>query len=143
MRVVRGTTGALVLDDAYNANPGSAAAALAALAVWDGPGRRVAVLGDMLELDDTAAAHAALGRQAAEQGIDALVTVGPESEAAAEAARSATPPVPSVRAVADAAAALAAVEDLGIGPDDAVLVKASHAIGLALVVDALTGGRAS
>src|SRR5205814_6170404 len=75
----------LVINDCYNANPMSMRAALDDLAAT-APGRRVAVLGDMLELGPRAAEfHAEIGRHAAERGVDLLVTVGPLSNAMAGA----------------------------------------------------------
>jgi UDP-N-acetylmuramoyl-tripeptide--D-alanyl-D-alanine ligase len=141
MLVRRAASGALVIDDAYNANPASTAGALDAVAAWPGEGRRIAVLGDMLELGtDSPAAHATIGTRAAARHVDVLIAVGPESVALAAAARDAVPPVPVVIEVADAPAARAAVEAVAPGPEDAVLVKASHAIGLELVVDSLGRG---
>lgn len=66
-----------IINDAYNASPMSMAAALDTLAEISGGSRRIAVLGDMLELGDIAApAHERVGRRAAEKGIDFLVTRG-------------------------------------------------------------------
>ncbi|NIZ12921.1 UDP-N-acetylmuramoyl-tripeptide--D-alanyl-D-alanine ligase [Phaeobacter sp. HF9A] len=68
----------LVLDDAYNANPTSMAAALTVLAASPARGRRVAVLGDMGELGPEAAAlHAGLADLAAMEHIDLVHCVGP------------------------------------------------------------------
>ena len=72
--------GVRVLDDSYNANPRSVRAALQTLAGGESAGRRIAVLGDMLELGPTGPAlHREVGRFAADQGIDLLVAVGPLS----------------------------------------------------------------
>ncbi len=73
-----------VIDDSYNANPGSAAAAIATLALQ--PGERWLVLGDMAELGANAVAlHAQIGEQAREAGIEKLFAVGALSQHAARA----------------------------------------------------------
>ncbi len=69
--------GIRVLDDSYNANPRSVRAALQTLASGGARGRRIAVLGDMLELGPTGPElHREVGGIAADEGIDLLVTVG-------------------------------------------------------------------
>ncbi len=66
-----------IINDAYNANPASMEAALAALAAIPGRGRRIAVLGDMLEMGaDEAACHRETGAAAAGRGLDALYVLG-------------------------------------------------------------------
>ncbi|MGH8165174.1 MAG: UDP-N-acetylmuramoyl-tripeptide--D-alanyl-D-alanine ligase, partial [Rhodanobacteraceae bacterium] len=73
-----------VIDDSYNANPGSAAAAIATLALQ--PGERWLVLGDMRELgEDAPALHAAIGREARAAGVEKLFAVGELSGHAAQA----------------------------------------------------------
>ena len=120
MAVGTAPSGALVINDAYNANPASTAAALRALAAAPAR-RRVAVLGVMAELGDRHDAdHAAVAALAAELGIEVL---------AVDEVAYGAPPVP------DAAAALAALGPLG--PQDAVLVKGSRVAGLESVADAL------
>jgi UDP-N-acetylmuramoyl-tripeptide--D-alanyl-D-alanine ligase len=132
MELERSDNGVAVLNDAYNANPASMEAAVRALAHLAVDGRRIAVLGEMRELgahaDD---AHDAIGRLVAELGIDAVVGVG---EGGARIAAAAAP----VRAVVvdDAPAALERVSAL-VAPGDAVLVKASRAIGLETVAAGL------
>jgi len=77
-----------VINDSYNANPGSMAAALDLLAemVTTG-GRKIALLGDMLELgQQSSQLHADVGRRAAEV-VDVLLAVGPQSQYMIEAAR--------------------------------------------------------
>jgi UDP-N-acetylmuramoyl-tripeptide--D-alanyl-D-alanine ligase len=144
MDVRRTSSGTLVIDDAYNANPASMAAALRALERVGAAGRTIAVVGDMLELGDaTAAEHARVGEQAAAVGVDVLVTVGDEMAAAAGAARAASPAVDLVIEVADARSALDAVRSLDVRADDVVLVKGSHAIGLERVVDGLARPRSA
>jgi len=136
MEVDRTADGVVVLDDAYNANPGSMAAALEALARIDVPGRRLAVLGEMRELGELSAAeHAAVGDLVAAAAVDALVVVGPETAPLAERARAAGV---AVTEVPDAASALEAVTGY-VAAGDAVLVKGSRAVGLELVATAVRG----
>jgi UDP-N-acetylmuramoyl-tripeptide--D-alanyl-D-alanine ligase len=128
--------GVVVLDDAYNANPSSMAAALDALARVPVEGRRLAVLGEMRELGVLSEPeHAALGDLVGATSIDAVVAVGPETAPLAAHARAAGVPVTEV---ADAAAALDAITGY-VHAGDAVLVKGSRAIGLELVATALRG----
>jgi UDP-N-acetylmuramoyl-tripeptide--D-alanyl-D-alanine ligase len=113
MQLVRTRAGAAVLNDAYNANPASMTAALHALAGLPGS-RKVAVLGEMAELGDRSQAeHLAVAGLARSLGFQ-LVAVDT--------------PAYGVAPVAGIDAAVAVVEPLG--PDDAVLVKASRVAGL-------------
>ena len=135
MEVTERADGVRVVNDAYNANPESMAAALATLAAMRG--RRVAVLGAMGELgDDAEVAHAELGRLAVRSGVDRLVVVGESARPAADAARTAGLE-PALVADADAAVALLAAE---LAPGDVVLVKASRAAGLERVAETLAAG---
>jgi UDP-N-acetylmuramoyl-tripeptide--D-alanyl-D-alanine ligase len=121
----------LVIDDCYNANPMSMRAALDDLAA-SASGRRVAVLGDMLELGpDERRFHAELGAHARDAGVELLVTVGPLAQHIG-AGRAGG----AVHAVADAAAAAELVPGL-LEPGDTVLVKASRGVGLEVVGQAL------
>jgi UDP-N-acetylmuramoyl-tripeptide--D-alanyl-D-alanine ligase len=73
-----------MIDDSYNANPGSVGAAIDTLALADG--ERWLVLGDMAELGENAASlHAGIGERARQRGIDRLFAVGPLSAAAVKA----------------------------------------------------------
>jgi UDP-N-acetylmuramoyl-tripeptide--D-alanyl-D-alanine ligase len=124
--------GVTVIDDCYNANPMSMRAALDDLAATAGDGRRVAVLGDMLELGPRERAyHAEIGAHAADLGVEVLVAVGPRS-AAMEASFGG-----EAHTVPDAATAAQLVPGL-LAPGDTVLVKASRGIGLEAVTQALT-----
>ena len=125
-----------ILDDCYNASPKSVAAALDVLAVMAG-GRRVAVLGDMLELGDASAdAHLEAGRAAAAAGVALLIAVGKSSllvrQGAIGAGMSAHQVFEAPDAIAAATVAMAVVQ-----PRDTVLVKGSRGIGLELVVENL------
>ncbi|MBS1870611.1 MAG: UDP-N-acetylmuramoyl-tripeptide--D-alanyl-D-alanine ligase [Actinobacteria bacterium] len=125
--------GVTVIDDCYNANPMSMRAALDDLAATAGEGRRVAVLGDMLELGpDELRFHAEIGAHAAAQGVDLLVAVGERSRATAETFGAAG----EAQLVADAAQAAALVPKL-VRAGDTVLVKASRGVGLERVAEAL------
>ena len=84
LQLLQGYQGATVIDDSYNANPASLQAGIRVLAAK--PGRRILVLGDMAELGaDAAALHAEIGAQAAQAGIEHLLTFGALSHAAVEA----------------------------------------------------------
>ena len=125
--------GLVVIDDAYNANPESMAAALHALA-GVGRDRMVAVLGEMLELGDGShAAHVEVGRLAAELGVDRVFAVGAGAAGIAEGAGE------RGTAVADVDEA---VRELSawLTPADVVLVKASRGVRLERVTEALLGG---
>jgi hypothetical protein len=74
MEVTTAPSGATIVNDAYNANPTSMHAALAALAAMDAD-RRVAVLGLMGEIDDPGPAHREVARRAADLGLE-LIVVG-------------------------------------------------------------------
>jgi UDP-N-acetylmuramyl pentapeptide synthase len=130
--------GGLLINDAYNANPVSMRAALAYLLERAGPRRRVAILGEMAELGPGAPAfHREIGVEAAHDGIQALVAVGELARGYLEGAAR----VPVTRWYPDAAAATAAVDEV-VEPGDCVLVKASRAVGLEVVAEALAAVRA-
>lgn len=120
MQVRDTAAGGVVLDDAYNANPASMAAALSALAGMQAE-RRVAVLGPMAELDDPAAAHRDVAGQARELGLE-LLAVGTDAYG--------VPPIER-----DAVA-----RRIGpIGPGTVVLVKASNSARLGELAIQLAG----
>lgn len=125
--------GVTLIDDCYNANPMSMRAAIDELAA-SAPGRRVAVLGDMLELGPEAARlHAEIGAHAQARGVELLVTVGPLAVQMREAFAGAG------AALTDAAEAAARVGAL-LEPGDTVLVKGSRGVGLERVVASLRDG---
>lgn len=136
MEVERTPLGVAVVNDAYNANPASMAAALRALVAIDVEGRRFAVLGEMAELGALGAEeHRRAGRLAGELGIDVVVTVGEGARALAQGAREAGCTVEYVDDVATATSAILGA----VGPGDAVLVKASRVVGLERLAEALVG----
>ncbi|HEX9609943.1 MAG TPA: UDP-N-acetylmuramoyl-tripeptide--D-alanyl-D-alanine ligase [Candidatus Limnocylindria bacterium] len=138
MRVADATSGATLVDDTYNASPVSVAAALDFLAETPIPAgrRRIAVLGDMLELGpDEERLHREIGARAA--GVaDVIVAVGPRGRWIAEAARAAGHSRVSTVDEADEAAA-ALEREVAPGPGDVVLLKASRGIGLERAVELL------
>ena len=127
--------GVRTIVDCYNANPASTRAAVRLLAESKAAGRRIAVLGDMLELGPTTAQlHAEVGAYVAQQGIDALIASGPLSRTLAQGARAAG--MTAVHEAADAPAAAAELLAL-VRPGDVVLVKGSRGMRLERVVQAL------
>jgi UDP-N-acetylmuramoyl-tripeptide--D-alanyl-D-alanine ligase len=122
--------GVTLIDDAYNANPMSMRAALDALGGTETAGRRIAVLGDMLELGPrTAAYHREIGAYAGAVA-DVLVTVGPLAAAMAEQ-------FPAEHHVAADARAAAELLPGLLRSGDVVLVKASNGVGLSRVCETL------
>lgn len=126
--------GVTVVDDSYNASPQAVLRMLDLLA--ETAGRKVAVLGEMLELGERADAYHREVGQRAGAVCDAVVAVGGAPAAALAGAAG-----PAARHVADAAAAVRLL-DGALRPGDVVLVKGSRGIGLDRVVDALISGRA-
>jgi len=138
MQLIR-ARGASIMNDAYNANPDSMRAALAALKEFPAAGRRLAVLGAMGELGRHAAElHRAIGEFAARQEIDFVLAVGPNAEDCRAGALAAGMNSDAVVLAADAAEATALL--LGrLREGDVVLVKGSHFMGLEKLVAALAG----
>jgi len=129
---VRRTPEHVVIDDSYNASPAAVEAALAVLASVGT--RRVAVLGDMLELGTLSSdAHESVGRQAA-RSADVLVGVGELARTIVSAARQAG--IGEAHAVADAPEALVLLRRI-LRRGDTILVKGSRALELDRLADAL------
>lgn len=128
--------GVRVIDDVYNSNPRALGRALGTLG--ESSGRRVAVLGEMLELGAaTDKLHRASGEAVAAAGVAVLVTVGGDpARQLGDAARLAGLADDAVHHVADAEAAASLVTSV-VEPGDTVLVKGSRGIGLERVVDRL------
>ena len=139
--IVRLLSGVTIVDDSYNANPTATKLALDVLTASPAA-RRIAVLGEMLELGERSAElHAEVGRAAATAGVDLVLAVGGEpARALADAAVAAGMAAASVRyfttsdEAADAAAALVRRGDL-------VLVKGSRGVKTDRVVDRLRAER--
>ena len=128
-------SGALVIDDSYNANPASFAAAINTLG--DCGGRRILVMGDMRELGaDAKQLHAEVGGLAHQKGIDALYTVGELSESAAREFGV------SAKHFSDQATLIAALHD-ELEAGVTLLIKGSRGSAMDKVVSALFADPAS
>lgn len=124
-----------VLDDTYNSNPEAAASAL--LTLKGATGRKVAVLGDMLELGQSAeAAHRELGKAAVEAGVSFLVAVGGMSKDIVEGALGAGLDRGRAAAFAGKAEALSALKG-ELKDGDTVLVKGSRGVALEEIIEGL------
>jgi UDP-N-acetylmuramoyl-tripeptide--D-alanyl-D-alanine ligase len=124
--------GGLLINDAYNANPVSMRAALAYLIAQAAGRRPVAILGDMAELGRTAPGyHREVGEAAADLGVQELLAVGELARGYVEGAAG----VPS-RWAPNVHEALRQLDEV-VRPGDCVLVKASRAVGLEAVAEAL------
>jgi UDP-N-acetylmuramoyl-tripeptide--D-alanyl-D-alanine ligase len=134
------SNGVVLIDDSYNANPGSLNAAidtLAAASTSSTAGESWLVLGDMRELgDDEVALHAEAGRRAKSAGIARLYAFGPLSAAAVQAFGAGAEHFDSHAALADALRA-------ALKPDVRVLVKGSRGSAMDRVAKALLNGEAA
>jgi UDP-N-acetylmuramoyl-tripeptide--D-alanyl-D-alanine ligase len=125
--------GGVLINDCYNANPLSMAAALEHLQQRAGDARKVAVLGDMAELGAGAPAyHREVGAGAARAGVDVLVAVGPLARGYVQGARG----VQLTRWAPTVEQGLAALRSV-LRPGDYVLVKGSRAMGLEVIAEAV------
>jgi UDP-N-acetylmuramoyl-tripeptide--D-alanyl-D-alanine ligase len=125
LAAVRSETGALLLDDTYNASPESMLAALNLLDELDG--RKIAVLGDMLELGPyERGGHEMVGLRAA-QVADVLLTLGERAHIIAEAARRAGVKKTSVMEFDEVEPLMDWMKG-NLSPNDVVLIKGSHGL---------------
>jgi UDP-N-acetylmuramoyl-tripeptide--D-alanyl-D-alanine ligase len=134
---IRLARGALLINDCYNANPLSMRAALEDLAAQEVAARRVAVLGDMLELGPAEREHhRAVGEAAVAAGVDVLVAVGRRAAVMLEGFAGEAHVVP------DAAAATVVATHV-VRSGDVVLVKGSRGVGLEVVAEGLIAADAA
>ncbi len=127
----------VLIDDSYNANPDSMRAGLQFLQQVPDVGRRVAVLGDMLELGEAAPAlHREMGQFAWQCGLDELIVLGELAEMIAAGARQAGMASSHIHGVASHQEAVTVLERL-MRPRDAVLVKGSRGMTMERVVEAM------
>jgi UDP-N-acetylmuramoyl-tripeptide--D-alanyl-D-alanine ligase len=136
-QVVTLNSGVHLLNDCYNANPGSMAMALKTLKELRGRERAAAALADMLELGDAAAAeHRELGRLAARSGLDLLVVCGNFRGEVAAGAREAGRPSQRILEVASRAEAAEVLREF-LQPGDWLLVKGSRSMHMEGLIAAL------
>jgi UDP-N-acetylmuramoyl-tripeptide--D-alanyl-D-alanine ligase len=133
--------GARIVDDSYNASPAAVEAMLGALAATPTAGRRIAVLGEMLELGEAARAlHEACGRAAANAGVHTLVAIGgPVADGLAAGAILAGLPGSRIHRYRDSGEAATPVARL-VAAGDLVLVKGSRGTRTDIVADRLQEG---
>ncbi|WP_430779864.1 UDP-N-acetylmuramoyl-tripeptide--D-alanyl-D-alanine ligase [Actinoplanes sp. G11-F43] len=126
MDVVTRPDGVVLIDDSYNANPSSTAAALRALAAMGTRRRTTAVLGYMAELGEhETSGHAEVGRLAAELGVDRLIAVAENARPILDGAASVPDWTGTARFAADQAGAIEILQ-ADLRADDVVLVKGSR-----------------
>jgi UDP-N-acetylmuramoyl-tripeptide--D-alanyl-D-alanine ligase len=136
LAAVRTAGGALLLDDTYNASPESTLAALNLLSEIEG--RRIAVLGDMLELGRyERKGHEMVGVRAAEV-VDELITVGERAHMIAQAARQAGLSPKKITELEETMQVVDVLSDR-LQAEDVVLVKGSHGMRMDRIVSALEG----
>ena len=134
MRLLDGVNGSLLIDDSYNSSPVAVVEALAALSDLETRGRRIAALGDMLELGNLSTAeHEKMVRDACEKA-DIVFLVGERVQAAAATARASGLSMEKIRIFADArACGETLAQELRAG--DVVLIKGSQGIRMERAVE--------
>jgi UDP-N-acetylmuramyl pentapeptide synthase len=147
MQIATLSNGIHVLNDCYNANPGSMSAALKTLRGFGKECKHIALLGDMLELgESSAAAHEQLGREATELGYDCLAAVGAFAEHLAEGARQAGMAAERIHLFADtgamAAWLLVEIDKKQIKAGDWLLLKGSRGMRMEKVLAIVQNGEA-
>ena len=138
-KVHRLERGMLLVDDSYNCSPAALASILETLRLSHADGRKVLVMGDMLELGRVEGAlHREAGKRAAAAGVELLVAVGPLSRSTVETARRAG--VPEVHHHADSQKAADSIAEF-LKDGDLIVVKGSRAMRMERIVSALTSNR--
>jgi len=137
IRIIEGLKNSTILDDTYNASPVAVDKALHILKEIETTGKKIAVLGDMLELGKyTASEHKKVGELVHDLKIDILVAVGLRAEAIAEKAIESGMKKENVYVFRKSYEALHLVEEL-ISENDVVLVKGSQSIRMEKIVEAI------
>lgn len=136
LSLISGKKNAILIDDTYNSSPAACEAALLVLKSIKAKGRKIAVLGDMLELGKhTISAHKDIGKLAAES-CDLLITVGIRSEHIRDAAFTYGLGKEKVRHFPDTLLALEFLEQQ-LQENDVILIKGSQGVRLERIVKAL------
>ena len=133
-------SGLTLIDDSYNANPDSTVKALSVLSTYPSSCRKVAFLGDMLELGPVSRErHRLVGKAAAAQKLSLLVAIGGYAEEVKKGAIDAGLPEKAIVVWPDSEAALASLTSLR--PGDVVLIKGSLGVQMDKIVKAIRAGR--
>jgi UDP-N-acetylmuramyl pentapeptide synthase len=136
MNIIPGLNGSTLIDDTYNSSPDAVRAALETLKSITTAGRKIAILGDMMELGKYSAdEHRAIGREAS-GAASILITIGLRSRAMAEEAVKNGMPASAVQSFESSDEAAVAVPSI-IQPGDIVLIKGSQSPRLERVTKAL------
>ncbi len=142
MEVIPLSSGKMLINDAYNANPKSMEMALETLAELKGKGRAIVVLGDMLELGEFAEeAHREIGRKVQELSIDFLLALGEWAPVVVESAMRSGVPSERAKVLENYAEAISILKK-EMKEGDWILVKGSRRMGMEKVVEALMGKEA-
>lgn len=134
--VIPSRNGFVIIDDTYNASPASVLSALKTLKMMDGA-KKVAILGDMLELGDMALdSHIEIGKYVKELGVDVLAVYGDLGKLIARGAIDAEMPISNVIEFDDHTQLTKEIAGL-LGEGDVVLVKGSRAMRMEKIVEGL------
>lgn len=141
MEIFMGTQNIKVINDVYNANPDSVVAAISALASMEAPGRRVCILGDMLELGDySEEGHEKVGRFAAESKMDLLIAVGKMSSAIINGAGNSKGGSIELYSFGTNQEVIDNLKNI-IKSNDTILIKGSRGMKMENIVESLREGR--
>jgi len=136
VRILEGIEGSTLIDDTYNSSPNAAKMAIGILKEVNGA-RKIAILGDMLELGNfTVSEHKDLGKFVAENAIDLLYTVGPRAQSIAKGANDSGMLKKNIKEFLDSKKAGESLAKI-IQKGDVVLIKGSQRMRLERAVEAL------
>ncbi len=140
MNIITTDDGLKIIDDCYNANPDSMAAAIRVLADI-GKGRRIAVLGDMLELGDySERGHRYIGRIAKEESVDILICVGQQAVFIGREAAQQGMPDSHIEYFDKNKQAVEYLKSM-VKPGDTILIKGSRGMGMEEILSGILEGR--